>query len=78
MVGHYPEDDQEGKEAKDVSEENDALGKRQMVSTPDVESDDQESEGKHQKSYLPCCRESCVGVADCDKLLYDARKLNGA
>lgn len=78
MVGHHPEDDQESKEAKDMRKEDDAFGKRQVRSTPDVESDDEKRESEHQQSDLPLCRKGRIWLGDSNELLDDTCELNGA
>lgn len=78
VISHHPEDDEEGEEAKDVSEENDSFSKRQMVGAPDVERDDQEGEGEHEQCDLPLGRECRVWVSSSDELLNDTGQLCGA
>jgi len=48
MIGHDPEDDEEGEEAEDVSEQNDSFCQWQVMGTPDVECNDQEGEREHE------------------------------
>jgi len=78
VIGHDPEDDQEGEEAKDVSEENDSFGQWQVVGAPDVERNDQEGECEHEQCDLPLGRECRVRVSGGNELLDDAGQLCGA
>lgn len=40
VIGHYPENDEEGEEAEDVSEKDDTFGQWQMVGAPNVKGND--------------------------------------
>jgi hypothetical protein len=75
VIGHDPKDDQEREEAEDMSKQNDSLREREMMCAPDVECNDQEGEGEHQKCHLPISRERRVGIANCNQLLNDSSKL---
>lgn len=53
VIGHDPKDQKKGKEGKDVSEQDDALGERQVLSEEDVEADGDEQKGKDDEGRLP-------------------------
>lgn len=53
VVRHDPQGQEESKEAEDVSEENDAFCKRQMVCKEDVEADGQHHEQEDDERGLP-------------------------
>jgi len=78
VVGHDPEGEQEREEPEDVQEQNDTLGKRQVLSEKDVESDCQCDKQEHCQRRLPCEFVLSLWVREFDHFLDNPGELQPA